>query len=368
MHNTSNRRIEVYNLICKNNKIEQKRNLGSGGFGIVKEVQYKNKIYAGKLIERKEYIKYNEADLILEFRGPNIMKVNKIFTEVIDNVTYDLIIMEKAALRDLKSLVKFIYLKNTLKLIYKTPFENIIGDNFVRYFLKNVLNGFECLDRSDLIHFDIKPENILICLNLVFKLSDFNLLRNPKQMEINNDENNLQIPGGTKGYVTPEYYEKDKITKDIVKKQDYFALGATIFYLKYGYKMLNYEEHLEDIIRNADHVIELIQIAMDEIKTTQGCDKGFIEFLCNLIQYKPEERPIFEEIYRNKWLNKYSKEISEITEINETEEEKFMLELNKSDFLLEKKQYLDKIKNKNNDNNNNNNNNNYQRLKFKFIL
>ena len=58
-------------------------------------------------------------------------------------------------------LLKFIYQKNTLKLIYKTPFENIIGDNFVGYFLKNVINGFEYLDRGDFIHFDIKPENIL---------------------------------------------------------------------------------------------------------------------------------------------------------------------------------------------------------------
>ena len=102
-------------------------------------------------------------------------------------------------------------------------------------------------------------------------------------MEIDNNENNLKIPGGTKGYVTPEYYENDAITKDIVKKQDYFALGATIFYLKYGYKMLNYKEHLDDTIITANNIIESLQIAMDEIKITQGCDKGFIEFLCDLI-------------------------------------------------------------------------------------
>ena len=250
------------------------------------------------------------------------------------------------------------------KLIYKTPFENIIGDNFVRYFLKNVINGFECLDRNDLIHFDIKPENILICLNLVFKISDFGLLRNPKQIKRNNDENDLQIPGGTRGYLTPEYYDQKNITKDIAKKQDYFSLGATIFYLKYGYKMLDYQENLEETIRNADNVIDSLQIAMDEIKTTQGCDKGFIDFLCNLIQYKPDDRPIFEEIYRNKWLHKYSKEIGEIFENNESDEEKLMLELNKSDFLLYKKQDLDEIKN--NNINNINNKNNYQRHKFKF--
>ena len=357
------KRSKDFNTICEKNKIIPKKILGTGGFGIVKEVQYKNKIFAGKLTERKN-AKFNESDIITEFKGPNIMKVVKKYTETIDNVTYDLIIMEKATLRDLKSLIKFLYKKNTLKLIYKTPFENIIGDNFVRYFLKNVINGFECLDRNDLIHFDIKPENILICLNLVFKISDFGLLRNPKQIKRNNDENDLQIPGGTRGYLTPEYYDQKNITKDIAKKQDYFSLGATIFYLKYGYKMLDYQENLEETIRNADNVIDSLQIAMDEIKTTQGCDKGFIDFLCNLIQYKPDDRPIFEEIYRNKWLHKYSKEIGEIFENNESDEEKLMLELNKSDFLLYKKQDLDEIKN--NNINNINNKNNYQRHKFKF--
>ena len=155
------KRSQDFNEICIKNNIIPKKILGTGGFGIVKEVEYKGKIFAGKLTERKN-AKFNESDIITEFKGPNIMKVVKRYTETIDNVKYDLIIMEKATLRDLKSLIKFLHKKNTLKLIYKTPFENIIGDNFVRYFLKNVINGFECLDRNDLIHFDIKPENILI--------------------------------------------------------------------------------------------------------------------------------------------------------------------------------------------------------------
>ena len=267
------------------------------------------------------------------------MKVNTILPVIeIDNVKYDFIVMEKASLRDLEKLVKFLYQNNILKLIFTKVFKSLIGDNFIRYFLMNVLKGFECLDRSDFIHFDIKPANILICLNLIFKISDFGLLRSPKQIAINNDENKLKIPGGTQGYLTPEFYSEKYVTKDIIKKQDYFALGATIFYLKYGYKMLNYQNNLNDKIRNADNIIELLENAMDVIKTTKECDKGFIELLSSLIQYKPEDRPSFEEIYRNKWLHKNSEEISEITDNNYLEEEKLMLELNKSDFLLEKKQ------------------------------
>ena len=107
------KRSQDFDEICIKNNIIPKKILGTGGFGIVKEVQYKNKILAGKLTERKNE-KYNESDIITEFKGPNIMKVVKKYTEIIDNVTYDLIIMEKATLRDLKSLIKFLYKKNTL--------------------------------------------------------------------------------------------------------------------------------------------------------------------------------------------------------------------------------------------------------------
>ena len=65
-------------------KIE-KENIGFGSFGLVSEIKYKddsNKNYAAKVLERNNnnYEKEpNESDLILEFRGPKIAKVIKIF-------------------------------------------------------------------------------------------------------------------------------------------------------------------------------------------------------------------------------------------------------------------------------------------------
>ena len=78
--------------------------------------------------------------------------------------------------------------------------------------------------------------NILITLNLNIKLSDFSLLT-----KVNENEN-LKIPGGTPGYVSREYYDKQKISKVDLQKQDYFSLGSTLFYLKYGENMLDYDE------------------------------------------------------------------------------------------------------------------------------
>ena len=65
-------------------------------------------------------------------------------------------------------------------------------------------------------------------------------------------------------------------------------------------------------------------------------DGEFIKFLCSLIEYKPEDRPSFEEIYRNIWLNDNIEQINNIFSIYQSEEEKMIMELQKSNFLIKK--------------------------------
>ena len=49
--------------------------------------------------------------------------------------------------------------------------------------------------------------------------------------KISDDVDEIKIPGGTPGYLSPEYYSKEKVPKNSTQKQDFFALGATLFYL-----------------------------------------------------------------------------------------------------------------------------------------
>ena len=68
--------------------------------------------------------------------------------------------------------------------------------------------------------------------NLVLKFSDFGLLRNPKEIE--DEFENVKIPGGTNGYLPPDhYYKKGIVSYKESIKYDFFALGATIFYIKF---------------------------------------------------------------------------------------------------------------------------------------
>ena len=120
-------------FLKKNKEIEFIENIGVGAFGLVNKLKIKGKIYAGKLVYREKN-NINEADKIIEFKGPNIVKVNKIYQEKINNKNYDLIIMEKSNLRDLTNYCENNIFKSNLNLIYMSPTENAIGDNLLRFF------------------------------------------------------------------------------------------------------------------------------------------------------------------------------------------------------------------------------------------
>jgi serine/threonine protein kinase len=346
---------EIFDIFQKKYNFEKRKVLGKGGFGVVREIKMKDKIYAAKLVkkdakkdtEKGSINETEENNIILFLHNPNIVKIHKIYQETYHNPLtkekeiYNLIIMEKANLKDLKTFIRYLYNHNSD--IINNAFSEIIGDNFLRFFVKQIINGLEILERNELIHFDIEPENILIFLELTLKLSGFGLLREVYKVD------KIRIPGGTSGYLSPEYYKtkRRRIQVQKAKKQDYFALGATIFLLKYNEKMIKVKdnkksnESLENLL-NQEYIIDLLPKIIIKIQSNRVCDRDFVNFLCSLIQIAPDDRPSFEEIYRNKWVNKDRKYISEIVNGFRDDEVYLIKELRKSDFLIEKKQEKEK--------------------------
>ena len=315
--------------------------IGKGSFGVVKDIFHKNKNYVIKIIKKEnDKEKTGENILTLNINDPHITKIKKIIVNykyIKNNEIYyfDIIVMEKASLKDLPNLIK----NETFCLINK-PFKDIFGDNILRFLSKQIIEGLEVLDRNEYIHLDIKPQNILIFDNYNLKLTDFSFLT-----KIDDNNNNVMKVWGTWDYVTPEYYQPhSKLSNDDKKKQDYFALGAVLYYLKYKEKLLDYEK-IKDEALNSDLLIEIIQRKMNKIKSSITSDVELNKFLCDLIQYKPEDRPSFEKIYRNKWLNKKSdiKTACFRSDMNDNGN-KLLFELNKNDFLYQHKNEKEKNK------------------------
>ena len=242
--------------ILNENKFDMIKKLGEGGFGLAYQVTKQNKYYAAKLIELNKKDIDNEADIIKEFRGQNIVKVSYVIKKPIGNNVYGVIIMEEAPFKSLSSLITDLKNNNLFDLIYNSPFE-IIGDNLLKFFISQLIQGLEILKRNNFCHFDIKPANILIFNKFYVKWADFGLLRDIDNIEC--DKNMIQIPGGTRGYFPPEYYqESGKIKKEYAFKCDYFALGAVIYFIKYGKNMLNYFESYDNFM-TSNTILEQIE-------------------------------------------------------------------------------------------------------------
>ena len=304
--------------------------LGHGPHSEVRDIiMNKNKKYAGKLIEIQK--NQNSDEIVL--KGKNIVNIHKIISKTLKDKYYELILMEKAVLRDLGTLNSAYFNRKILNHIYN-PFDEILGDNFLRFFAKQIINALNSFKEYNYIHNDIKPQNILVTFQLILKLTYFPLLTKVKDKE-------TIIPGGATGYLPPEYYKNSQVDSKVARKQDYFALGSTLYFLKYGEQMLKYNDKNETIVI-ADEIVELLEKQRDNIKSGKLFDREFINFLCSLIEYKPEDRPCFEEIYRNIWLNKNSKQIKNIYSINLGEEEKMMVEFQKSDFLIQIEKEIEK--------------------------
>ena len=322
--------LGIFEIFRNNNKHIKAigKSIGQGRSSIVRDIlMTKDRKLAGKLIEKRKEQKSEEGKTDVILRGENFIYIKKIISSKIEGKNYDLILMEKAVLRDLGKLTRFFCFYNVLKIIYN-PFDEVVGDNLLRFYSKQIITALELLDRNYYVHNDIKPENILITYGLTIKLTDFYLLRKVKDKQ-------TRIPERSPGYSSPEYYINKEVNSETARKQDYFALGSTLYFFKYGKSLLKYKDN-HDRIMIADEIVDLLEQKRDNIKLGKMSDEEFINFLCSLIQFKPEDRPCFEEIYRNIWLNKNTELINNICSTNLEREDKLIMELQKSDFLIKK--------------------------------
>jgi len=297
--------------------------LGKGYLSEIRDVKYKNRTMAGKIIKRKNFEIMDELKACSELLGQNIIKIKMAMHETIENEDYILIIMEKAILRDMERLTQFYFQHNFLSTIY-FPFKEKIGDNLLRFYVRQIINALLTLYQNN----NIKPSNLLISIKLAVKLSDFSLSKKVK-------EGNLNIPKGTRGFLSPEYYDDSKITSENARKQDYFALGSTIFFLKTGEEFLKYKEN-ENSKVNEEKISDILQKRINQLISEKISDKDFNNFLIKLIQYKPQDRPSFNKIYRNKWLNKDLKYLKETFNQFKRDEDVLLLEFQKKDFFIDK--------------------------------
>ena len=267
--------IEDYKII---------RKLGEGSYGIIYSVNknnQKNPEYALKKIVARTITEicnfFKEFELVYSCQHPNIMKIYGVCLRILDSTTFTIyVLMEKSKYdwdKEIKSRLskRKMYSEKELINILKQLVEALL-------FLKNKYN---------ISHRDIKPQNILVFDNGVYKLADFG---EAKEIKISKKLNTLR---GTELYMSPALYEGLKKEKNDVShdtfKSDVFSLGFCVlfsaglnFNLLYQVRDMTDNNVTEKAINsylNKTYSAKFIQILCKMLKIDEIQRFGFAEIL-----------------------------------------------------------------------------------------
>ena len=181
------------------------------------------------------------------------------------------------------------------------------------FLVTNLILALEYIHKNNIIHCDIKPENILANKQGYFYLTDFSIAKNKTDKEnnnininninanINNNTNNNNPYNnhyleGSLGYMPPEILFSDSLNFCA----DYFSLGVICYEIMMG--------KIPYMSKNLDGMKKLVmanQVQIKKFSIPEGWSESAADFINKLIQRKQFKRLGYngiEEIKSHPWI------------------------------------------------------------------
>ena len=269
---------------------EFREKLGEGGYGSV----YKGRLGSGRLVAIKMLgnSKANGEDFINE-----VATIGRIHHVNIVNL------IGFCVDGSMRALVYDYMPKGSLdKLIFSNEGAKALGCKKTLEIATGVARGIEYLHQGcqmQILHFDIKPHNILLDENFIPKVSDFGLSR---LCPIDSNHVSITAARGTLGYIAPELVYKN--IGGVSYKADVYSFGMLLMEMASGRKNLNaVAEHSSQIyfpswvydqFSEGKNIQEVENVAEEDLETI----KKMIIVALWCIQLNPSDRPSMSKVIK----------------------------------------------------------------------
>ena len=277
------------------------RVIGKGAFG---KVNIGLHILTGRIVAIKSFNKTKFTDQKSKNKIMNeieIMKNLKHFSVVklldtIETEKYILLVMENVLGGDLLSFIKK---------------RNKLPEKTAKFIFKQLLQSLKYIHNKNIVHRDIKLDNILIDLNNNIKLCDFGVGK-----YISDNHELLYDQCGTPAYIAPEVVAGEGYEGFPV---DLWSSGVVLYSLLMGsipFKAQNINE-LQGLIMSGNY------------KKTTGISKNANDLLNKLLEINPKKRINVEEALNHPW---FSDNNNDNTDSLFTKAELILLSKNNADY------------------------------------
>ena len=283
--------------------------LGKGSFGEVylTKMQGENKYYATKKYEREKiensgamkYLK-NEISILKGLNHPNIVK----FIDIKKTKKHYYIIMEYCNGGELADSLEKYQLK------YGKPFK----EDLVQYFMRQIISAFKHIHNKNIMHRDIKLQNILLHYDNEKDKKDFNLMKAKVKIidfgfacKIQKDT--LQFtaignPINMDPLILKKLNSNGKKARQLGydQKADIWSIGAICYEMLIGRAAFDAED-MDELVN---------KIESGKYKVPTNLSKEVVSFLNGMLQYDSKTRLNINQLAEHKFITQNVKDFHRI--------------------------------------------------------
>ena len=170
---------------------------------------------------------------------------------------------------------------------YIVNHKNLPEEQACRFF-QEIINALEYLHSMNIVHRDVKPENLLLDISYkthCLKLIDFGISTQYKPSKL------LTTPCGTASYAPPEMHKGEEYYGLL---SDIWSTGIVLYSMVFGFLPFSEEDEEENINKIIEGNYEIPE---------NCCSDDFKDLIKHLLEVDPLERYDFEMIKKHKWYN-----------------------------------------------------------------